>query len=166
MKRTERDVLMEQRPRVAQLRDVFSPVAQNLPGARDQEIVLWENKGVMVVVDAFAPSPKALVVPKDPMNLPVDAPKGVLDELAYVAAHVSDAFMRGAGSPPAGIWINPPQHLTVRQMHVHVLPDLGQFTQDGAPAKAFLEDPQYKPQLVAWFDVIAKELAQKLGPTI
>jgi diadenosine tetraphosphate (Ap4A) HIT family hydrolase len=166
MKRTERDVLMEQRPRVAQLRDVFSAVAQNLPGARDREIVLWENKGVMVVVDTFAPSPKALVVPKDPMNLPVDAPKGVLDELAYVAAHVSDAFMRGAGSPPAGIWINPPQHLTVSQMHVHVLPDLGQFTQDGAPAKAFLEDPQYKPQLVAWFDVIAKELAQKLGPAI
>jgi len=166
MKRTERDVLMAQRPRVAQLRDVFSAVAQNLPGARDREIVLWENKGVMVVVDTFAPSPKALVVPKDPMNLPVDAAKGMLDELAYVAAHVSDAFMRGAGSPPAGIWINPPQHLTVSQMHVHVLPDLGPFTQDGAPAKAFLEDPQYKPQLVAWFDVIAKELEKKLGPAI
>ena len=166
MKRTERDVLMDQRPRVAKLRDVFSPVAQNLPGARDHELVLWENKGVMVVVDTFAPSPKALVVPKDPINLPVDAAPGVLDELAVVAAHVSDAFMRGAGSPPAGIWINPPQHLTVRQMHVHVLPDLGQFTQDGAPAKAFLEDPQFKPQLVAWFAVISKELEHKLGPTI
>lgn len=163
-KQTERDVLMAHRPRVDQLRDVFSPVAQRLPGARDHEIVLWENANAMVLVDTFAPSPKALVVPKQPVSLPIDASPVLLDELAVIAAHVSDAFMRAAGSPPAGIWINPPQHLTVKQMHLHVLPDLGPFTQDGAPAKAFLEDPQFRPQLEAYFAGISREIAAKLGP--
>lgn len=163
-KQTERDVLLDQRPRVDKLRDVFSAVAQKVPGARDNEIVLWENKNAMVLVDTFAPSPKALVVPKAQVSLPVDASPVLMDELAVIAAHVSDAFMRAAGSPPAGIWVNPPQHLTVKQMHVHVLPDLGPFTADGAPAKAFLEDPQFRPQLVAWFDGVAREIEQKLGP--
>jgi diadenosine tetraphosphate (Ap4A) HIT family hydrolase len=163
-KQTERDVLMAQRPRVEQLRDVFSPVAQRLPGARDQEIVLWENANAMVLVDTFAPSPKALVVPKQPVSLPVDASPVLLDELAVIAAHVSDAFMRATGSPPAGIWINPPQHLTVKQLHLHVLPDLGPFTQDGAPAKAFLEDPQFRPQIEAFFADVSREIAAKLGP--
>lgn len=161
---TERDVLLAQRPRVSQLRDVFSAAAQNLPGARDNEIVLWENKSAMVVVDTFAPSPKALVVPKDPLQLPIDASAAQLDELALIAAHVSDAFSRSQGSPPAGIWINPPQHLTVKQLHVHVLPDLGQFTKEGTPPKAFLEDPQFRPQMLQFFDGIAAEIASRLGP--
>lgn len=161
---TERDVLLAQRPRVDQLRDVFSAAAQKQPGARDNEIVLWENKSAMVVVDTFAPSPKALVVPKDPLQLPIDASKAQLDELALIAAHVSDAFSRSQGSPPAGIWINPPQHLTVKQLHVHVLPDLGPFTQDGTPPKAFLEDPQFRPQIEAFFAGIAKEIENGLGP--
>lgn len=165
--KTERDVLLAERPRVDQLKDPFTAVIQNnKPGARDNEIVLWENKNAMVVVDTFAESPKALVVPKMGINLPVDAPKGLLEELALVAAHVSDAFSRATGCPPAGIWINPPQHLTVKQMHVHVLPDIGPFTQDGAPAKAFLEDPQFRPQLEAYFDVIKSEIASKLGKSL
>jgi diadenosine tetraphosphate (Ap4A) HIT family hydrolase len=163
-KQTERDVLMAHRPRVDQLRDVFSPVAQRLPGARDHEIVLWENSNAMVLVDTFAPSPKALVVPKQPVSLPIDASPVLLDELAVIAAHVSDAFMRATGSPPAGIWINPPQHLTVKQMHLHVLPDLGPFTADGAPAKAFLEDPQFRPRLEAFFADVGREIEAKLGP--
>ncbi len=162
-KQTEMDVLLTQRQRVAGLKDVFAPVAQKLPGARDNEIVLWENKNAMVLVDTFAPSPKALVVPKDPVSLPTDAPKALLDELGLIAAHVSDAFMRAANTPAAGIWINPPQHLTVKQMHIHVLPDMGQFTEDGVPAKAFLEDPQFRPQIEAFFKVIADEIEKKLG---
>lgn len=161
---TERDVLQAQRPRVDQLRDVFAAVGQKLPGARDHEIVLWENKSAMVLVDTFAPSPKALVVPKDPLQLPIDATAAQLDELALIAAHVSDAFSRAQGSPPAGIWINPPQHLTVKQMHVHVLPDLGQFTKEGSPAKAFLEDPQFRPQIEQFFGTVAKEIESRLGP--
>ncbi len=161
--KTERDVLLSERPRVDKLKDPFTAVIQNQPGARANEIVLWENKNAMVVVDTFADSPKALVVPKMPVSLPVDAPKGLLDEVSLIAAHVSDAFMRATGCPAAGIWVNPPQHLTVKQMHVHVLPDLGTFTQDGAPAKAFLEDAQFRPQLEAYFDVIKDELKKKLG---
>jgi diadenosine tetraphosphate (Ap4A) HIT family hydrolase len=161
--KTERDVLLAMRPEVDQKRDPFSAVAQNLPGSRDNEIVLWENKNAMVVVDTFAKSPKALVVPKMPLSLPVDAPPGLIDELALVAAHVSDAFMRAAGTPPAGIWINPPQHLTVKQLHVHVLPDMGPFTEDGAQARDFLGDPNFRPQLEASFDVIKGEIASKLG---
>jgi hypothetical protein len=88
----------------------------------------------------------------------------LLDELAVIAAHVSDAFMRATGSPPAGIWINPPQHLTVKQKHLHVLPDLGPFTADGAPAKAFLEDPQFRPRLEAFFADVGREIEAKLGP--
>jgi diadenosine tetraphosphate (Ap4A) HIT family hydrolase len=162
-KQTEMDVLLTQRQRVDGLKDVFAAVAQKLPGARDNEIVLWENKNAMVLVDTFAPSPKALVVPKTPVSLPTDAPKALLDELAVIAAHVSDAFMRAANTPAAGIWINPPQHLTVKQMHIHVLPDMGQFTEDGAPAKAFLEDPQFRRKIEAYFQVIANEIAAKLG---
>lgn len=158
MARTERDVLMEQRPRVAGLKDVFSAVAQDLPGARDNEIVLWENQSVMVVVDTFAPSPKALVVPKDPVSLPTDLSKPQLDELALVAAHVSDAFMRAMGTPPAGIWINPPQHLTVKQLHVHVLPDAGHFDDDGNPAKAYLEDPQARAAMLGFFAKVQAEI--------
>ncbi|MDP2344122.1 MAG: hypothetical protein Q8O67_24405 [Deltaproteobacteria bacterium] len=162
---TERDVVLAERPRVAQLKDPFTPVINNAPGSRDNEIMLWESKNFMVVVDTFADSPKALVVPKTKVNLPVDAPQGLLDEAALVAAHVSDAFMRATGCKAAGIWINAPQNLTVAQLHVHVLPDLGPFTADGAMAKQFIEDPAARPQLEAYFGKIKGELASKLGPS-
>ena len=45
-----------------------------------------------------------------------------------------------------------------------VLPDIGGYTGDGAPAHALLDDPALRPQLLAWFDVIRHELADKLGP--
>ncbi len=162
---TERDVVLAERPRVAQLKDPFTPVIHNLPNARDNEIVLWESKNFVVVVDTWADAPKALVVPKVPVNLPVDAPAGLLDEAAFVAAHVSDAFMRATGCNASSIWINAPQNLTVAQLHVHVLPDVGNYTQDGAPAKAFIEDAQMRPQLEAWFDQIKSQLQHKLGPS-
>jgi diadenosine tetraphosphate (Ap4A) HIT family hydrolase len=162
---TERDVVLAERPRVAHLKDPFTPVIQNAPGSRANEIVLWESKNFLVVVDTFADSPKALVVPKTKVNLPVDAPQGLLDEAALVAAHVSDAFMRATGCKAAGIWINAPQNLTVAQLHVHVLPDVGPYTADGAMAKQFIEDPTARPQLEAWFGQIKGELASKLGPS-
>jgi diadenosine tetraphosphate (Ap4A) HIT family hydrolase len=162
--RVERDVVMAERPRIAALKDPFTPVVQNAPGARDNEIVLWENKHAVVVVDTFAPSPKALVVPRVPASLPLDLPRARLDELARVAAQVSDAFMRAAGSPAAGIWVNPPQHLTVKQLHVHVLPDVADYTADRAPAKALLDDAALRPQLLAWFGAVQHELAATLGP--
>jgi diadenosine tetraphosphate (Ap4A) HIT family hydrolase len=163
-RQAERDVVLEQRARIAQLKDPFTPVIDNAPGARDAEIVLWENRNVVVLVDTWAPSPKALVVPKAPVSLPTDAPASILDELALVAAHVSDAFLRSTGCPAAGIWINPPQHLTVRQLHVHVLPDLGPYTADGLPALKLLDDAALRPQLIAWFDAIGRDLQGRLGP--
>jgi diadenosine tetraphosphate (Ap4A) HIT family hydrolase len=160
----ERDVLLAERPRLAALKDPFTPVIVGAPGARDAEIVLWENKNAVVLVDTFAPSPKALVVPKAPAHVPTDLSSTTLDELSRIAAHVSDAFLRATGCPPAGIWVNPPQHLTVKQLHVHVLPDVGDYTGDGAPAKALLEDGQLRPQLLTWFAVVERELTAKLGP--
>jgi diadenosine tetraphosphate (Ap4A) HIT family hydrolase len=162
-RQVERDVLLAERPRIAALKDPFTPVIHNAPGARDNEIVLWENHNAIVLVDTFAPSPKALVVPKTPASVPTDLSPTTLDELARVAAHVSDAFLRATGCPAAGIWVNPPQHLTVKQLHVHVLPDVGAYTADGAPAKALLDDAQLRPQLLAWFSVVERELATKLG---
>jgi diadenosine tetraphosphate (Ap4A) HIT family hydrolase len=162
-KAIERDVLLAERPRLASLKDPFTPVITGAPGARDNEIVLWESRNAIVLVDTFAPSPKALVVPRQPARLPTDLSSSALDELARVAAHVSDAFMRATGCPAAGIWVNPPQHLTVQQMHVHVLPDVGAYTPDGAPAKALLDDAQLRPQLLAWFSAVERELATKLG---
>lgn len=163
---TERDVVLAQRPRVSKLRDVFTPIAQKQPGARDQEIVLWENRNVMVVVDTFSPSPKALVVPKATMQLPLDATAQQLDELAIIAAHVSDAFSQATGAPAAGIWINPPQHVAIRQLHVHVLPDLPAIAADGSPPKAFLADPQTRRQVEAHFAPITRALEASLGPAV
>jgi diadenosine tetraphosphate (Ap4A) HIT family hydrolase len=163
---TERDVVLDQRARVAQLRDVFTPIAEKEPGARDQEIMLWENRNVMVLVDTFSPSPKALVVPKATMQLPLDATTQQLDELAVVAAHVSDAFSITAGAPAAGIWINPPQHVTIRQLHVHVLPDLPPLAADRTPTKAFLADPQTRHQVEAYFAQITQALENSLGSSV
>ena len=113
------------RPHIAQRRDPFTPIAHNDPQARAREVVLWENADAMVLVDLFVKHPKALVVPKAPVSFPCDAPAGMLEDLARIAAHVSDAFMAAAGAKkPAGIWVNPPQDLTVKQLHVHVMPDL------------------------------------------
>jgi diadenosine tetraphosphate (Ap4A) HIT family hydrolase len=162
---TERDVVLAQRPRVSKLRDVFTPIAERQPGARDNEIVLWENKSIMVVVDTFASSPKALVVPKAPLHLPLDATPQLLDELAVVAAHVSDAFSSAGGAPPSGIWINPPQHVAIRQLHVHVLPDLAPFTADRSPPRTLLADPAARALVDAFFDTVSTELARGLGPT-
>jgi diadenosine tetraphosphate (Ap4A) HIT family hydrolase len=162
---TERDVVLAQRPRLARLRDVFTPIAHKEPGARDHEIVLWENRNVMVVVDTFSRSPKALVVPKATLQLPVDATSQLLDELAVVAAHVSDAFSSAKGAPPAGIWINPPQHVAIRQLHVHVLPDLPPISADRSPPKELLGDPRTRRQVEAHFAPIIQALENSLGPS-
>lgn len=173
--RTIQRVLVEERPRVQQLRDPFSPVAQRDPAARAREAVLWENGDAMVLVDLFAPMPKALVVPKQPVTLASDAPRPLVDALARLAAHVSDAFMDVAGTPPAGIWVNPPQDLTVKQLHVHVLPALPDWlTFLGAappaghrPVRAVqaAKDPQVLLQMQAFFQQLTAALERRLGPS-
>jgi diadenosine tetraphosphate (Ap4A) HIT family hydrolase len=158
--KTVRDVVLTQRPNIDRKRDPFTPVAQNDPQARAKEKVLWENANAMVLVDAFAPSPKLLVVPKAPVTFPVDAPAGMLHELALIAAHASDAFSTVSGTPPAGIWINPPQHLTVKQLHIHVMPNLPNYkpVDDGMPLSQ--ADVQ---AIQAFFDNVGQALVARLG---
>jgi diadenosine tetraphosphate (Ap4A) HIT family hydrolase len=179
--RTIQRVVLEERPRVQALRDPFTPVALKDPTARAREVVLWENADAMVLVDLFATSPKALVIPKQPVMLALDAPDALLKDLALVAAHVSDALIDVSGAPPAGIWVNPPQDLTVRQMHVHVLPDLpdwlafvgaGQASDASAqggrrPVRAIqaAKDPQVLAQMQSFFQTLTKAIEQRLGPS-
>lgn len=121
------DSLQTYRPIVAQKKDPFMPLALGDPNARAKERVLWENPRVMVLVDAFCDKPKALVVPKTPVSFPVDATKKQLDELAKIAAETSAAFAQVKGCKDAEIWVNPPQYLSVKQLHVHVGPPLPEW---------------------------------------
>lgn len=157
-------VVVEGRPHIQRKRDPFTPIAQNDPTARAKEKVLWENPRLMVLVDLFAPCPKALVVPKKSMMFPIEADKALLTELAQVAAHVSDAFSTATGAPPAGIWINPPQHLMVRQLHVHVLPQGNDFSDTGEPLmRAAAADPKVRAAADALFKKVTSALEQTLG---
>ncbi len=113
-----------QRERVSRMKDPFLPIAHNDPAARAKETVLYEDDADMVIVDAFSFGPKALVVPKVEMLFPVDATEAQLARLAEIAAAVSDAFIDNGAQGPAKIWINPPSALTVRQLHVHVQPQI------------------------------------------
>lgn len=166
-------VVLDERPRVQQLRDPFTPIARRDPAARAREVVLWENPTAMVLVDLFAPSPKALVVPKQQVMLAQDASAQLLGDVALLAAHVSDAFIDVTGAKPAGIWVNPPQDLTVKQMHVHVLPDLPDWRSfAGVPRGARPEravhaaqDPQVAARMRDLFQNLTQALERKLGPS-
>ncbi len=161
------------RPQVKSYRDPFTPIAQGNPKARAREVVLWENKEAMVLVDLFIDQPKALVVPKQPMQFPTEASPQTLQELARVSAHVSDAFMVSEGAKkPAGIWINAPQDLTVKQMHVHVMPDLAPWSKlakkpelDGARAVDLMADPAARQAMDTVFKRLSEQLVKTLGPS-
>ncbi len=161
--RTVQKVISEERPRINTRRDPFTPIAQKDPQARAREMVLWESPQAMVLVDLFAPSPKALVVPKQPLMLPVDAQKPLLDELALLSAHVSDALNAAHKTPPAGIWVNPPQDVTVRQLHVHVMPDLPRWRDLLGVPNA--RDPAARQAVANFFDGVRTALETKLGPS-
>lgn len=169
-------VVDDARPRIAQRRDPFTPIALKDPQARAREVVLWENADAMVLVDLFVASPKALVVPKAPVSFPGDAPARLLDELGRIAAHVSDAFIAACGAKQAaGIWVNPPQNLTVKQLHVHVMPDLPPWTKllPGVDATGMgrvravelTRDAQARPAINAIFQQLTAALERALGPS-
>jgi diadenosine tetraphosphate (Ap4A) HIT family hydrolase len=149
------NALAEMRPFVAQKKDPFMPVALGDQTARARETVLWENARVMVLVDTFSEKPKALVVPKTPVSFPADASKAQLDELARVAAATSAAFAQLEGCPDAEIWINPPQYLSVKQLHVHVGPPLPAWDE------SLDEDALAKQQSTFWSAMTAV-LGQRL----
>ncbi len=127
--------------RLQKARDPFTPLALGDPQARAKDRVLWENNFLMVIVDSFAPSPKALVIPKKQAMFPKDLAPGDMEALAKTAAKVSDAFGKVAGSGPADIWVNPPQRLTIKQLHTHVLPKLPRWENPG-PGEPGGRDPK------------------------
>lgn len=143
-------VVERERPGMERMRDPFMPVARGEPAARAKEKVLWEDAQVMVLVDTFWSSPKVLVIPKTPCIFPTDASPALMDDMARVCAAVSDAFMEVAGAKPARIWINPPAGITVKQLHVHVMPHLPGRVEDGT----------------GMYQKVSQQLAQTLGPSI
>jgi|CXWL01.1.fsa_nt_gi diadenosine tetraphosphate (Ap4A) HIT family hydrolase len=158
---------------ITQYRDPFTPVAQNDAKARAREIVLWENADAMVLVDLFVDRPKALVVPKQKLMFPTAATTKTLDELGRIAAHVSDAFMASAGAKkPAGIWINAPQDVTLKQLHVHVGPNLPEWASvmkapgmEGSRAIDLLRDPTARAAMAPVFKGLSAALVKTLGPS-
>ncbi|MBX7114258.1 MAG: hypothetical protein K1X64_07965 [Myxococcaceae bacterium] len=163
------------RPQLQNYVDPFTPIARGNPKARAKEVMLWENKGAMVLLDIYSDQPKALVVPKQQMQFPTDqaATPQTLQELARISAHVSDAFMNSEGvKKPAGIWINAPQDLTVKQMHVHVRPDIAPWSKllkkpklDGAQAIDLMADPALRKAMDPVFQRLSAQLVKTLGPS-
>ncbi|MGQ0506291.1 MAG: hypothetical protein ACT4TC_13345 [Myxococcaceae bacterium] len=165
-KQTITDLIRSETPRVRGLRDPFMPIALNDPQARAKERVLWENKDLMVIVDLFHPSPKALVVPKRPFSFPTQASGAQLDNLAQVAETASKVFEDVAGAAPSKVFIHPPTNLQVKQMHVHVQPSgLAHWLPPGANPQAPepLSVTQAKNRL---YGAISAKLAQRLGPPV
>lgn len=158
------DTIAEYRPKMARYKDPFTPVAQGDPAARAKETMLWEDQDVMVMVDTFCPSPKALVVPKDTYNFPTDVPGALMDRIADIAAKVSDAFSKASGSNPADIWINPPQRITISQMHVHVQPKLPHWEPHRRP-RGVPPDPALVAEQQKFYRAVTSELSKLLGPS-
>lgn len=121
---TVENCVRDMRAPVSGRKDPFTPIALGDPQARSREWVLFEDPDLMVLVDSFSPTPKALVVPKATTMFPTDLSPAMLEKISRVAAATADAFSAATGAASNGIWINPPQYLMVRQLHVHVMPDL------------------------------------------
>ena len=153
--------------RLQKARDPFTPLALNDPQARAKDRVLWENQQVMVIVDSFAPSPKALVIPKKQAMFPQDLAPGDMDMLANIAAKVSDAFGVVADSGPADIWVNPPQRLTIKQLHTHVLPKLPHWERPGpGEPGGRAHDSDVPPHIVADMNRFYAALETELAKTL
>jgi diadenosine tetraphosphate (Ap4A) HIT family hydrolase len=147
--------------RVHGRRDPFVGVIAGDPQARAKERVLFEDPDVLVVVDTFAPSPKALVVPKKTASFPTDLTKKELDKLALISQQVSEAFTEVSGSQAADIWINPPQALSIKPLHVHVQPHLPRWEQQprrrGDPP-----DPALLAEMDRFWTAASTEIANQL----
>ncbi|MBN2361192.1 MAG: hypothetical protein JXR83_17185 [Deltaproteobacteria bacterium] len=150
------------RPRIDGCKDPFMPLARGDRAARANERILWENNRFMIIADRFAPLPKALIIPKQEAMLPCDLPASTIKELAQLASIVGSALLQLPQKPSSTeSWINPPQHVSVRQLHVHVAPKMPHWDEMVAdpadlPARQALEDSLYGE--------IAKGIAAALGP--
>jgi diadenosine tetraphosphate (Ap4A) HIT family hydrolase len=156
------DSVDECRPIVEGCRDPFTPIAQGDPTARANETVLWENKRFMILADRFCPGPKALVIPKQPALFPTDVPPSMLKEMAQLASIAGTAFMQLSSTPNNTVdyWINPPPHVSVKQLHVHVQPNLPSWDEQ-------CTDPADVPSRTASvYGLISQKLTACLGPSI
>ena len=109
------------------IRDPFMPLVAltcEEHAARGERVV-WEDASAMALVDIYNRGPKLLVVPKTQANFPIDLNSDQLDQLSRVAAATCDALLTASGVRPGdanscNIYINAPNGLAVRQLHVHV----------------------------------------------
>ncbi len=123
-----------QRAHVSELPDPFTKVGRMSPAERTaaDERVLWEDETIFVLVDKYRATPSLLVIPKEPVIFPIDAPSDLIKRLGQVAAVTGDAMIFAVGKTcqavaKAAMYINPPGAVSVRQMHVHVEPSIGSF---------------------------------------
>ena len=119
-----RRVLDAARSHVRSLPDPFTRLAGMTSAERRNlnEIVVWEDADVMVIVDKPHTLSHVLVVPKKATMFLTDATPTVQRRLATVAGAAAAAFPRGAScGGGAVIRISPPSGLQLRQLHVHVM---------------------------------------------
>src|SRR5437868_2639210 len=122
-----------ERARVTSLRDPFTPLATLSCSERlaNNERIVWENSDFMDLVDFSDNGTTLLLVPKVPHSFPIDLPNAQQDELRRLAAATCDALMIAANKVPSTtvpscrMFVNHPQAVTVRQLHVHVEADAG-----------------------------------------
>jgi diadenosine tetraphosphate (Ap4A) HIT family hydrolase len=128
----EADSVVRARVDVFRSRVTFDPfdaviAADSATRTRKGERVLWEDDSLMVIVAKPAMPRDALVIPKLELMFPGDASEWLIGRLARAAAATSDAFMRTSGKEcdsayASRIFVNPPDAIGVRHLHVHVQP--------------------------------------------
>ena len=120
--------LASARARLSTMRDPLSPLYSMSEAelrAR-QEYRVWKDTALMVVADRFAIG-ELLVVPRDSMAFPSDASDELLAHIARASAKAAEALRAASGKSCPGsaavrIYVNPPNAIGVRQLHVHVQP--------------------------------------------
>jgi uncharacterized protein YjbK len=110
------------RARLERLRDPFTPLARGDEAARAKEKVLWEDGQFLVISDTFAGGAKALVIPARPCLVPVDLDEGERARIEEITGAVVEAFRVVTGKDSRA-WVNLPNGISVRQLHVHVQPN-------------------------------------------
>jgi diadenosine tetraphosphate (Ap4A) HIT family hydrolase len=90
------------------------------------------------------------VIPKARALLPTDVPAATLDEMGRVGKIVSDAFSKVAKAKPSELFVNPPQLVTIAQLHLHVIPPM-------RPLREGVED--------AFWSKVSTALGKTLGPS-
>ncbi len=122
-----RAAVAAQRARVSSLKDPFTVLDSVAAAAGKGERVLFFDDEDMALADRFSSAPKALVLPRAAALFPCDLDDAAMARLERKAGAVMEAF-RLALSPREAApraWVNQPGALSVRQLHVHVLPAAG-----------------------------------------